>query len=977
MVPLSEDSIKVFLRIRPPTVQELASLDKINMSVEDTEVVIKNESNVSRRFSFDCVLGPEADQECVFRRIGQRAIDDLLTGYNSTIFAYGQTGSGKTHSILGDLLSDELKGVVPRCSEFLFYRLHEKSIKFSAKATFIEIYNEKILDLLRDNDMSSLKDKQPSLREDFRKGVWLDGANEEIVESIDDINQIILKGFKMRSVAETSMNRTSSRSHAIFTLNIEWVDESCETNGVHSKKKAALNFVDLAGSERTKSTNTSDDRLREGCAINRSLTVLGSVIASLCEKERARDKSKYIRYRDSKLTYFLKNSLGGNAKTSLLATISPSQTSYQESLSTLLFAQRAKRVKNQARINESLAGDSLKSLILELEKTRLDLTIMTEKHKILENSLRTGAVTFGAKSCDDCCKSSIRNLKCKLRQRTAQLQDLLELIVNKDEAVRKTHGLTEYHTPIKLKEESTNIPSIYKNTFRNMNCISEPRLGNSPLLKDRSVDRSVLKFDISNLKKIDIAESVNSDQLKKLHRSVENILMLLKAEMFDLVDKQVSGDVKDVDLNALLTRMTYLKNENRDLSATIEHLHSKMESRSNNGRSGEEIREEISEESENMKALRQEVGVAKERIVNLRSWNEEVLAEKDLLSKLAEELRYEKFAIIKKFEEERERYETRMSELTKSWELAETAKEVESSRILQMEDYIKIHKSKLISIKSKNKAILKQKSTLEEIISERDFQIDSLRKQEAVFRTALQIPLEENLKENCNIVYNGVSGGEIDELKHKLREMTYQNLELTQEKNVLMSKLNRVSNSRVDLLNKIKVVTDQNSYLSKSLLTIRDSLSNEGASLFDKIIHLSTVEIQKQRLEQKLLESENELKFLRESMDRLMKEQSTEIQQLKKRVLGAEASGLQVIDGLRVKRQEVTCLRKSLLMAVDKENGATQNNQKSEIKNVKSKWIDENKNQFSNLKTPKSEKENVFFDNSDLAEASLCKKIKF
>ncbi|XP_054101520.1 kinesin-like protein KIF15 isoform X3 [Callithrix jacchus] len=279
-----------------------------------------------------------------------------MSGYNGTIFAYGQTGSGKTFTMMGpsesDHFSHNLRGVIPRSFEYLFSLIDREKEKagvgksFLCKCSFIEIYNEQIYDLL-DSASAGLY-----LREHIKKGVFVVGAVEQVVTSAAEAYQVLSGGWRNRRVASTSMNRESSRSHAVFTITVESMEK---TNDIVNIRTSLLNLVDLAGSERQKDTHAEGMRLKEAGNINRSLSCLGQVITALVDLSNG--KQRHVCYRDSKLTFLLRDSLGGNAKTAIIANVHPGSRCFGETLSTLNFAQRAKLIKNKAVVNEDTQGN--------------------------------------------------------------------------------------------------------------------------------------------------------------------------------------------------------------------------------------------------------------------------------------------------------------------------------------------------------------------------------------------------------------------------------------------------------------------------------------------------------------------------------------------------------------------------------------------------------------------------------------------
>ncbi|KAL6960057.1 TRAFAC class myosin-kinesin ATPase superfamily [Sarracenia purpurea var. burkii] len=299
----------------------------------------------------------------IFQLVGAPLVDNCLAGFNSSVFAYGQTGSGKTYTMWGPAnallegnLSNDQQGLTPRVFERLFARINEEQIKhadkqlmYQCRCSFLEIYNEQITDLL-DPSQRNLQ-----IREDVKSGIYVENLTEECVSTIKDATQILTKGLSNRRTGATSINVESSRSHSVFTCVVESRCKSA-ADGLSCFKTSRINLVDLAGSERQKLTGAAGERLKEAGNINRSLSQLGNLINILAEVSQT-GKQRHIPYRDSRLTFLLQESLGGNAKLAMVCAISPAQSCKSETLSTLRFAQRAKAIKNKAVVNEVMQDD--------------------------------------------------------------------------------------------------------------------------------------------------------------------------------------------------------------------------------------------------------------------------------------------------------------------------------------------------------------------------------------------------------------------------------------------------------------------------------------------------------------------------------------------------------------------------------------------------------------------------------------------
>ncbi|NXE87739.1 KIF15 protein, partial [Menura novaehollandiae] len=389
------DAIKVFVRVRPPSDRTaLTDGDQgLCLSVLSSNTIRLHSKPEPKIFTFDYVANMETTQESVFSSVAKNIVESCMNGYNGTIFAYGQTGSGKTFTMMGPSdsgnFTHSLRGVIPRSFEYLFFLIEREKEKagsgksFLCKCSFIEIYNEQIFDLL-DSASAGL-----FLREHIKKGVFVDGAVEQVLSSAAEAYQVLTMGWRNRRVASTSMNRESSRSHAVFTITVESMEKNNEVVNIRS---SLLNLVDLAGSERQKDTYTEGLRLKEAGNINRSLSCLGQVITALVDVGNG--KQRHICYRDSKLTFLLRDSLGGNAKTCIIANVHPGSKCFGETLSTLNFAQRAKLIKNKAVVNEDTQGN-VSQLQAEVKKLKEQLAQLTSVPSVRNISVSQDAVEKG------------------------------------------------------------------------------------------------------------------------------------------------------------------------------------------------------------------------------------------------------------------------------------------------------------------------------------------------------------------------------------------------------------------------------------------------------------------------------------------------------------------------------------------------------------------------------------------------------
>ncbi|CAL1677356.1 unnamed protein product [Lasius platythorax] len=376
---MATDKIKVAVRVRPFNRRELELGTQCVVEMTEQQTILQHpitmdkiDRNKPKTFAFDhCFYSLEpgtenfASQEVVFDALGRDILDNAFQGYNACIFAYGQTGSGKSYTMMG---SGDNKGIIPRLCDNLFDMIAKQQsfeLTYKVEVSYMEIYNEKVHDLLDPKpNKQSLK-----VREHNVLGPYVDGLSQLAVTSFQDIDNLMAEGNKSRTVAATNMNSESSRSHAVFSVILTQTLTDSKS-GVSGEKVSRMSLVDLAGSERAVKTGAVGDRLKEGSNINKSLTTLGLVISKLADQNSVNNNKKkdnFVPYRDSVLTWLLKDNLGGNSKTVMVATISPAADNYEETLSTLRYADRAKRIVNHAVVNEDPNARIIRELRQEVE----------------------------------------------------------------------------------------------------------------------------------------------------------------------------------------------------------------------------------------------------------------------------------------------------------------------------------------------------------------------------------------------------------------------------------------------------------------------------------------------------------------------------------------------------------------------------------------------------------------------------------
>uniref|UniRef100_A0A3Q3B2I3 Kinesin-like protein n=1 Tax=Kryptolebias marmoratus TaxID=37003 RepID=A0A3Q3B2I3_KRYMA len=361
---MGSESVKVVVRCRPLNDREKALNSKmvLSMDLDRCQCFIEKPGAVDeppKQFTFDGTYYIDQTTEQLYNEIAYPLVEGVTEGYNGTIFAYGQTGSGKSFTMQGVLDPAVQRGVIPRAFEHIFESIQcAENTKFLVRASYLEIYNEEVRDLLGSDTKQRLE-----LKEHPERGVYVRDLSMHSVHSVGECERIMEQGWKNRAVGYTLMNKDSSRSHSIFTIHLE----ICNTDpaGQDHLRAGKLNLVDLAGSERQSKTGATGERLREATKINLSLSALGNIISALVD-----GRSKYIPYRDSKLTRLLQDSLGGNTRTLMIACLSPADNNYEESLSTLRYANRAKSIQNRPRINEDPKDALLREYQEEIKKLR-------------------------------------------------------------------------------------------------------------------------------------------------------------------------------------------------------------------------------------------------------------------------------------------------------------------------------------------------------------------------------------------------------------------------------------------------------------------------------------------------------------------------------------------------------------------------------------------------------------------------------
>ncbi|XP_045504127.1 kinesin-like protein Klp61F [Colias croceus] len=392
-------NIQVFVRLRPLNQREkdIRSLGVVEV-VNGREVTVRqsNQSAHTKKFTFDRAFPPHSKQVEVYQEVVSPLIEEVLAGYNCTVFAYGQTGTGKTHTMVGEASSNEVSwqndpqaGIIPRALSQLFDELRLTNTEYTVRVSYLELYNEELFDLLSTSEDNS---KLRIYEDVTRKGSNIVNGLEEItVYNKNEVYKIMAQGQERKKVASTLMNAQSSRSHTVFTIVVHMKENSPE--GEELLKIGKLNLVDLAGSENISKAGSDNpakkERARECVNINQSLLTLGRVITALVERH------PHIPYRESKLTRILQESLGGRTKTSIIATISPGHKDLEETMSTLEYANRAKNIQNKPEVNQKMTKKAmLKEFVEEIDRLKRDLQAARDKNGVYLASDTYAEITF-------------------------------------------------------------------------------------------------------------------------------------------------------------------------------------------------------------------------------------------------------------------------------------------------------------------------------------------------------------------------------------------------------------------------------------------------------------------------------------------------------------------------------------------------------------------------------------------------------
>lgn len=491
MAESKSESVKVAVRIRPINKNEQAeNATSIITASDNTVTICDPTTSLTKNFGFDYIFDGVATNETIYNSIGKDIVKYACNGYNCCILAYGQTGSGKTYTMLNYAKQNSAItefGLIPHIASELL-TMSSPNIEYQVAVSFVEIYAEKIFDLLSDTpEKTSLK-----LHINPKIGTYIEGLTLVAVSSIDQIMRLIEKGFKHRSTSSTAMNEQSSRSHAIFNIDFKQILKDSR-GSIISEKSSKIKLVDLAGSERVKTSKVAGVNFQEAIAINKSLSMLSTVINELVENGSS------TKFRNSTLTALLADSISGNSKTVIIANVSPASIQYDISLQTLFYVHRTKRITVHAKINETVTHDEVNELKAEIERLKNELLKVTDPEEV--QKLKEELVEYerlymeNSRSWSD----KLKDLECEVSSGQTEIQLLIKSSHDeKEKLAEEIHNMNNEKTllmcdKLKLANEKISLMSEIHELVVELNALHQ----NIEILK---VENTQITEDLTRLK---------------------------------------------------------------------------------------------------------------------------------------------------------------------------------------------------------------------------------------------------------------------------------------------------------------------------------------------------------------------------------------------------------------------------------------------------------------------------------------------
>ncbi|KAM4563236.1 kinesin-like protein KIF3B isoform 1-T2 [Odontesthes bonariensis] len=561
------ESVKVVVRSRPMNEKERAAgfQKMVSVDVKLGQILVRNprESSANEHpkvFTFDSVYDWNSKQIDLYDETFRPLVDSVLLGFNGTIFAYGQTGTGKTYTMEGVRNDPERRGVIPNSFEHVFTHIsRSQNQQYLVRASYLEIYQEEIRDLLSKDQARRLE-----LRERPDTGVYVKDLSSFVTKSVREIEHVMNVGNQNRSVGSTNMNEHSSRSHAIFVITVE-----CSELGVDGEnhiRVGKLNLVDLAGSERQTKTGAQGERLKEATKINLSLSALGNVISALVD-----GRSSHIPYRDSKLTRLLQDSLGGNARTVMVANIGPASYNVEETLTTLRYANRAKNIKNKPRINEDPKDALLREFQEEIARLKDQLEKRVGKKKKRRQKKRTGEGSDG----EDLEEGETEDDEEEGDDKGDYWRQQQEKLEKERKAIMEDHSLVAEEKTRLLREKEKKMEDLRREKEAGEMLSAKVKAMESKLLVGGKniVDHTNEQQRMLDLKRQEIAEQKRRErEMQQQMESRDEETLELK-ETYSSLQQEV--DIKTKKLKKLFSKLQAVKAEIQDIQG--EHIKERQE----------------------------------------------------------------------------------------------------------------------------------------------------------------------------------------------------------------------------------------------------------------------------------------------------------------------------------------------------------------------------------------------------------------
>lgn len=572
----SSETVKVVVRCRPMNEKErVANFERVvSVDVKLGQVVVRNPRGASSHdhrkvFTFDSVYDWSSKQMELYDETFRPLVDSVLFGFNGTIFAYGQTGTGKTYTMEGVRNDPDRRGVIPNSFEHIFTHIsRSQNQQYLVRASYLEIYQEEIRDLLSKDQSRRLE-----LKERPDTGVYVKDLSSFVTKSVREIEHVMNVGNQNRSVGATNMNEHSSRSHAIFVITVECSELGLD--GENHIRVGKLNLVDLAGSERQTKTGAQGERLKEATKINLSLSALGNVISALVD-----GRSTHIPYRDSKLTRLLQDSLGGNARTVMVANIGPASYNLEETLTTLRYANRAKNIKNKPRVNEDPKDALLREFQEEIARLKEQLEKRSGKKRRKRRRRRVGEgeeeLEDGEDDDDDGDDDDDEEEGMDGdKSVTDYWREQHEKLEKERRAIMEDHSLVAEEKQRLLKEKEKKMDDLRKEKEASEMLTAKVKAMESKLLVGGKniVDHTNEQQKILELKRHEIAEQ------KRREREMQQVMECRDEETLELKETysslQQEVDIKTKKLKKLFSKLQSVKAEIQD--AQEEHVKYRQE----------------------------------------------------------------------------------------------------------------------------------------------------------------------------------------------------------------------------------------------------------------------------------------------------------------------------------------------------------------------------------------------------------------